>query len=163
MRKNFGTKSWFYPLPVLIIGTYDESGAPDAMNAAWGGLYDADKIVLCLSASHKTTKNIQAKGAFTVSFADAAHIIPADYVGMVSANNTPQKMAKSGFHTTRSEFVDAPLVNELPVALECRFLKVNEDGNWTWANSIRSPSSRQITAIMCWASAWAMRSAMAAN
>lgn len=56
MRKNFGTKSWFYPLPVLVIGTYDENGNPDAMNAAWGGLYDADKVVLCLSADHKTTK-----------------------------------------------------------------------------------------------------------
>ena len=129
MRKNFGTKSWFYPLPVLIIGTYDENGAPNAMNAAWGGLYDADKVVLCLSAGHKTTKNIQAKGAFTVSFADAAHIIPADYVGMASANNEPKKMEKSGFHTTKSEFVDAPLIDELPVALECKFLKVNEDGN----------------------------------
>lgn len=129
MRKNFGTKSWFYPLPVLIIGTYDENGAPNAMNAAWGGLYDADKVVLCLSAGHKTTKNIQTKGAFTVSFADAAHIIPADYVGMASANNEPKKMEKSGFHTTKSEFVDAPLIDELPVALECNFLKVNEDGN----------------------------------
>ena len=129
MRKNFGTKSWFYPLPVLIIGTYDESGAPDAMNAAWGGLYDADKVVLCLSAGHKTTKNIHAKGAFTVSFADAAHRIPADFVGMVSANSEPKKLEKSGFHTTKSEFVDAPLIDELPVALECKLLKVNEDGN----------------------------------
>ena len=129
MRKDFGTKSWFYPLPVLIIGTYDENGVPDAMNAAWGGLYDADKVVLCLSASHKTTNNIQARGAFTVSFADAAHVISADYVGMVSANNEPEKMEKSGFHTVKSKFVDAPLIDELPVALECKFLKVNEDGN----------------------------------
>ena len=129
MRKNFGVKSWFYPLPVLIIGTYDQNGAPDAMNAAWGGLYDADKVVLCLSTSHKTTKNILAKGAFTVSFADASHLVAADYVGMVSANNEPKKMEKSGFHTTKSEFVDAPLMEELPVALECKFLKVNEDGN----------------------------------
>ena len=129
MRKNFGTKPWLYPLPVLIIGTYDENGVPDAMNAAWGGLYDADKIVLCLSASHRTTKNLRASGAFTVSFADAAHVISADYVGMVSANNEPEKMEKSGFHTTRSEFVDAPVMDELPVALECKFLKVNEDGN----------------------------------
>ncbi|EEG31409.1 flavoredoxin [[Clostridium] methylpentosum DSM 5476] len=129
MRKNFGAKSWFYPLPVLIIGTYDDGGNPDAMNAAWGGLYDADKVVLCLSTGHKTTKNIQSKGAFTVSFADAAHVIPADYVGLVSANNEPEKMKKSGFHTTKSEFVDAPLIDELPVALECKFLKMTEDGN----------------------------------
>ena len=92
MRKDFGTKSWFYPLPVLIIATYDEQGKADAMNAAWGGLYDADKVVLCLSAGHKTTKNIMARKAFTVSFADAAHVIPADYVGMVSANDEPDKL-----------------------------------------------------------------------
>ena len=129
MRKDFGVKSWFYPLPVLIIGTYNEDGTPDAMNAAWGGLYDADKVVRCLGAGHKTTKNIKARGAFTVSFADADHVVPADYVGMVSGNREPAKVEKSGFHTTRSELVDAPLINELPVALECRLLKVSEDGN----------------------------------
>ena len=129
MRKNFGSKSWFYPLPVLVIGTYNEDGSPNAMNAAWGGLYDADKVVLCLSAGHKTTKNIQAKGAFTVSFADADHVVPADYVGMVSGNQEPKKLEKAGFHTTKSGFVDAPLMDELPVALECRFVKINEDGN----------------------------------
>lgn len=129
MRKNFGSKSWFYPLPVLIIGTYNEDGTPNAMNAAWGGLYDSDKVVLCLSAGHKTTKNIRARGAFTVAFADEAHVVPADYVGMASGNREPNKMNKAGFHTTRSEFVDAPLIEELPVALECTFLKANEDGN----------------------------------
>ena len=129
MRKNFGTKSWFYPLPVLIVGTYNEDGTADAMNAAWGGLYDADKVILCLSAGHKTTANIRARGAFTLSFADAAHVVPSDYVGMVSANSEPQKIAKSGFHTVKSGFVDAPLIDELPVALECQLLKVNEDGN----------------------------------
>lgn len=129
MRKNFGAKSWFYPLPVLIIGTYNEDDTPNAMNAAWGGLYDADKVVLSLSTGHKTTKNIQMKGAFTVAFADAAHIVSADYVGMVSGDNEPKKMEKSGFHTTKSAFVYAPLIDELPVTLECKFLKVNEDGN----------------------------------
>ena len=129
MRKNFGAKPWFYPLPVLIIGTYNADGTADAMNAAWGGLYDEDKIVLCLSAGHRTTANIQAKGAFTVSFADAAHVIPSDYVGMVSANSEPHKIEKSGFHTTRSGLVDAPLIDELPVALECRLLKILEGGN----------------------------------
>ncbi len=129
MRKNFGTKSWFYPLPVLIVGTYGEDGRADAMNAAWGGLYDADKVVLCLSAGHKTTANIKKRGAFTVSFADKANLVASDYVGIVSANTEPKKMEKSGFHTTKSQFVDAPLIDELPVALECRFLKITEDGN----------------------------------
>ena len=129
MRKNFGKQTWFYPLPVLIIGTYDENGKADAMNAAWGGIYDADKVVLCLSEGHKTTKNIKAQGAFTVSFADAAHVVAADYVGIVSANDTPDKMEKAGLHTTKSQFVNAPIIDEFPLTLECRLLKVTEDGN----------------------------------
>ena len=129
MRTNFGAKPWFYPLPVLIVGSYNPDGTADAMNAAWGGLYDADKVVLCLSAGHKTTANIKKRGAFTVSFADKANLVASDYVGIVSANTEPKKMEKSGFHTTKSQFVDAPLIDELPVALECRFLKITEDGN----------------------------------
>ena len=129
MRKNFGVKSWFYPQPVLIIATYDKNGSPDAMNAAWGGLYDGNKVELCLSAGHKTTKNIRATGAFTVSFADAAHVKQADYVGLVSANDVPDKLARAGWRTTPSAYVDAPLIDALPMALECRLVKVNEDGN----------------------------------
>ena len=129
MRKHFRAKPWVYPLPVLLIGTYDENGNADLMNAAWGGLYDADKVILCLSAGHKTTKNILAKKAFTVSFADAAHVVVADYVGLVSANKEPEKLQKAGLHAVKSEYVDAPLFEELPMSLECRLLKVTEDGN----------------------------------
>lgn len=129
MRKNFGSKPWVYPLPVLLIATYDEEGKTDVMNAAWGGLYDADKVVLCLSAGHKTTKNIIARKAFTVSFAEAGGVKAADYVGMVSANDTADKMERAGYHAVKSEFVDAPLIEELSMTLECRLIKVSEDGN----------------------------------
>ena len=127
MRKNFGSKPWVYPQPVLMIGTYDENGKPNLMNAAWGGQYDTKEVMLCLS-SHKTTDNIKLKKAFTVSFATAATVVPCDYVGIVSANKEPDKMAKAGFTTTKSEFVDAPIINELPLTLECKLLKFNEDG-----------------------------------
>ena len=129
MRENFGSKPWFYPLPVLIIGTYDENGKADAMNAAWGGLYDANMVELCLSEGHKTTQNIKAKGAFTINFADAGHVAACDYVGMVSANNVSDKMEKAGFTTEKSAFVDAPIICELPMALEFKLVKVTEDGN----------------------------------
>lgn len=129
MRKDFGVKPWFYPLPVLIIASYDENGKADAMNAAWGGIYDSDKIVLCLSAGHKTTNNIKEKGAFTISFADADHVAACDYVGIVSGNTVRDKIEKAGFTTIKSAFVDAPIICELPMALECRLIKVNEDGN----------------------------------
>lgn len=127
MRKNFGAKPWLYPQPVLIIGTYDADGNPDAMNAAWGGQYGPNQIMLCLS-EHKTTENIRQKGAFTVSFATAQQVVASDYVGIVSANDALDKMEKSGFTTARSEFVDAPIINELPLTLECRLVKFNEDG-----------------------------------
>ena len=130
MRKNFGSKPWLYPQPVLIIATYNEDGTADAMNAAWGGIYDTDMVMLCLSAGHKTTANIKARGAFTVSFADASHVIPSDYVGIVSANKEPDKLAKSGFHTERSEFVDAPVFDELPLVLECRLLSYDSDSHF---------------------------------
>ena len=119
MRKDFGSNPWFYPLPVLIIGTYDENGKPDAMNAAWGGLYDTNLVELCLSAGHKTTKNILQKRAFTVSFADAENVAACDYVGIASGNNTRDKLAKAGFTVSKSESVDAPVINELAVCMEC--------------------------------------------
>lgn len=128
MRKDFGAKTWFYPLPVLLIGSYDEAGKANLMNAAWGGIYDSNQVALCISSSHKTTQNIKAKGAFTVSFADAAHVTAADYVGMVSANKVDDKIEKAGLHVTKSAHVDAPLFDELPMTLECKLLKVNEDG-----------------------------------
>lgn len=121
MRKNFGAKPILYPQPVFIIGTYDENGAPDAMNAAWGGISEADEISLCLSAEHKTVKNILKNGAFTVSMATADTVVPCDYVGIVSANDAPDKMEKAGLHAVKSEFVNAPLFAELPMGLECRF------------------------------------------
>lgn len=129
MRKNFGVKPWFYPLPVLIIGTYDENGNADAMNAAWGGLYGGKQIELCLNHNRKTTKNIKLKNEFTVSFGDADHVTECDYVGIASGNDTTDKMERSGFTTTKSEFVDAPLINELPLALECKFVRFTEEGN----------------------------------
>ena len=129
MRKNFGPQTWMYPMPVLIIGSYDESGKANAMNAAWGGIYDSNQVIISLSADHKTTKNILEKKAFTVSFADAAHAAAADYVGLVSGSNTPDKMERAGFHTVKSTFVDAPVIEELPMTLECRLVKVTEDGN----------------------------------
>lgn len=128
MRKNFGAKSWLYPMPVFVVGTYNEDGTPNAMNAAWGGMYDDEKIMICLSSDHMTTKNIKRTGAFTVSFATADTVVGSDYVGIVSGNKVPDKFARAGFTATRSELVDAPIINELGVTLECRLVRFNEDG-----------------------------------
>ena len=127
MRKNFGSKPWSYPQPVFIVATYDEQGTPDAMNAAWGGIDYDDQINLCLSAEHKTVKNLLATKAFTVSMGTAAQMVACDYVGIMSGNNVPDKFAKAGFHAVKSEFVNAPLIEELPMALECEVISYDPE------------------------------------
>ena len=128
MRKNFGAKTWLYPMPVLIIGTYDENQVPNAMNAAWGGIYDTNQVMVCLADDHKTTENIKKTGAFTVSFATAKTVASCDFVGIVSANDVPDKFEKAGFHATKSEYVNAPMIEELPMTVACKLIKFNEDG-----------------------------------
>ena len=127
MRKNFGAKAMLYPMPVLIIGSYDENETPDAMNAAWGGISEETQISICVSEDHKTTKNILARGAFTVSVADAENVVACDYVGVVSGNKEPNKIKKTGWTVLKSEFVDAPLFEELPMALECKLISYDEE------------------------------------
>ena len=122
MRKNFGAKEMCYPMPVFIIGTYNEDGTLNAMNAAWGGVTEEAELTICVEAGHKTAKNIQNRMAFTVSMGTAEYVAACDYVGIVSGNKEPYKFAKAGFHATKSTFVDAPLIDELPMALECEVI-----------------------------------------
>lgn len=127
MRKNFGAKPYTYPQPVFIIATYGEDGTPDAMNAAWGGITEVTELTICLSPEHKTVENLLARGAFTVSMADAAHVVACDYVGIVSGNDVPDKVERAGFHVIKSEFVDAPIIEELPMALECKVINYDPE------------------------------------
>ena len=120
MRKNLTKKAYVYPLPVLIIGSYDEDEIPNAMNAAWGTVCDENKVSICLSASHKTVKNILKTKEFTLSMADINNVTQADYVGVVSGNKVNNKLEKCGWHTVKSEFVNAPIITELPLTLECK-------------------------------------------
>ena len=120
MRKDFGAKPWLYPMPVLIIGTYDENGTPNAMNAAWGGISEENEITICVSDDHKTTENLLAIGAFTVSPATEKEVVAADFVGIVSGNDVSDKLQKTTWHAEKSAFVDAPTFAELPMVLACR-------------------------------------------
>ncbi len=117
MRKNLGKKMNFLPLPVLIIGTYDENGNANAMNAAWGGIYDYNQVFISMS-KHKTTDNLEKTKAFTVSFATKNTLVASDYFGVVSGNKE-DKIKKAGFHAVKSNFVNAPLFEEYPLTLEC--------------------------------------------
>lgn len=136
MRKNFGAKAFSYPQPVFIIATYNEDGSADAMNAAWGGISDTTELSVCLSEGHKTVKNLLRTGAFTVSMGDAKHVAACDYVGIASGNNTRDKLAKAGFTVSKSESVDAPVINELAVCMECTVKSYNpRDRPPGWARS----------------------------
>ena len=117
--KSFGSKPWILPQPVLIIGTYDQEGKPNAMNAAWGGQWDMHEIIISLS-SHQTTDNLAQNPEFTVTFATADTLVAADYVGIVSGRNTPDKMQKAGWTVEKAPNVNAPVFKEFPMTLECR-------------------------------------------
>ena len=127
MRKNFGPKPMCYPMPVYIIGTYNEDGTPNAMNAAWGGISEEEEISICVDAGLKTAANILSRMAFTVSMATAKYVTACDYVGIVSGNKVPDKFEKAGFHSEKSQFVDAPLILELPMALECELISYDPE------------------------------------
>ncbi|MBQ8099146.1 MAG: flavin reductase [Bacteroidaceae bacterium] len=129
-RKNFGgSHPVITPLPALMIATYDEHGHPDVMMAAWGGQCDYNQIQFELSA-HKTTDNLRLKRAFTVSFAGKDNVAESDYLGMVSGHKVPDKVARVGFTWSPSPNVDAPIIDQYPLTLECRvvLLENNEDG-----------------------------------
>ncbi|MBO4352542.1 MAG: flavin reductase [Eggerthellaceae bacterium] len=126
MLKSLGAKAAIIPCPVLIIGTYDEAGVPDAMNVAWGGQCGPKHVALNLS-QHKTTENMAAKGCFTVAIADAANIAAADYVGIVSGAKVPDKIAKSGLSAVPAEKIDAPVFTEFPITMECVIVSSETD------------------------------------
>lgn len=117
-------------MPVFIVAAYDKTGKPNAMNAAWGGIYTDNTIGICISEGHKTTQDILASGAFTVSMATADKVTECDYVGIVSGNKEPDKFAKAGFHATKSEFVNAPVIDELPMSLECELLSYDKESDF---------------------------------
>ncbi len=119
MNVNFKPKAWMLPQPVLIIGTYNADGTPNAMNAAWGGQWDAHEIMISMG-SHATTVNLNRCGDFTLSFATQETMVAADYVGMVSGKNVPDKIAVAGWNSTRGENVNAPVFDCFPMTLECR-------------------------------------------
>lgn len=127
MKKQIKITEAIFPMPVLLISTYNEDGSIDVMNAAWGTMLERDIVALNLTQTHKTVQNIKARKGFVIHIADAKHVIEADYFGIVSGNKEPDKFAKSGMTATKSELVDAPVINELPIAMECEFIEYQND------------------------------------
>ena len=129
MRKNLGKQPAVFPMPVLMVTAYDENGTVQVMNAAWGMICGMDKIALFIDEDHATTKAIRQTKAFTVSLADRDHMDAADYYGIATGNKMPDKFAKSGYHAEKSSFVNAPVIAEFPVALECELAEITDTEN----------------------------------
>ena len=127
MKKQIKTTEAIFPMPVLLISSFNEDGTVDVMNAAWGTMLDRDMVALNLTETHKTVQNIKARGGFVIHIADAKHVVEADYFGVVSANKVADKFAKSGLTYEKSELVDAPIINEFPIAMECEFVEFQND------------------------------------
>ena len=127
MKKDLGVKPYTFPMPVLMIATYGEDGTVDVMNMAWGGVCAQNLVALNIDEDHKTTENIKARGAFTLSIADIDHIEAADFFGIASGNKMPDKFERSGLTATKSTRVDAPVINEFPLTLECKVRAIQND------------------------------------
>ncbi|MBQ9330827.1 MAG: flavin reductase family protein [Oscillibacter sp.] len=124
MKKNLGVVPAVYPMPVLMVAAYDETGTVNVMNAAWGMICEGDKIALFIDEDHKTTQNLLKSRAFTVSLADRAHMDAADFFGIATGNKMPDKFARTGYHAEKSAFVNAPVIQEFPVVMECELAEV---------------------------------------
>lgn len=127
MKQPIKTTEAIFPMPVLLISTYNEDGSIDVMNAAWGTMMDRDHVALNLTETHKTVENIKRRKGFVIHIADAAHVVEADWFGVVSGRKEKDKFAKSGLTATKSALVDAPVINELPIAIECEFIEYQND------------------------------------
>lgn len=123
MKKDLGVQQAVFPMPVLMVAAYDENEKVNVMNVAWGQICGADRIYLCIGKGKKTLSNILKSKAFTVSLADASHMEVADYYGLVSGNNVEDKFEKTGYTAVKSDRVNAPVIEEFPVAIECEFLE----------------------------------------
>lgn len=128
MKKDLKAVSGIFPMPVLMIGTYNEDGSVDVMNAAWGMAQSMTHLKLCLTESHKTVKNIKRTGYCTVALGTKDLVKESDYLGMVSANTVSDKFEKTGLHATKSENVDAPVIEEYPICMECKLIGFEDDG-----------------------------------
>lgn len=127
MKRNIKTTEAIFPMPVLMVSTYNDDGTVNVMNAAWGMMLERNYVVLNLTKTHKTVQNILKRHGFTVSIADAKHVAEADYFGVVSGNNTPDKFKNSGLTASKSNIIDAPIVNEFPICMECEFVEFQDD------------------------------------
>lgn len=127
MRKDIGVATAAYPMPALMIATYNENGSVDVMNMAWGGICGSKYIAMNLGERHKTVENLKARKAFTIGLPDVDHVAEADYFGIASGNNVSDKFERSGLTAVKSGFVDAPIVEEFPVALECEVTEFQHD------------------------------------
>ncbi len=123
MKKVIKQTESIFPMPVLMVATYNEDGTVNVMNAAWGTMQERGHVALNLSETHKTVQNIKARKAFTVSIADAAHVVEADFFGVVSGNKVADKFALSGLTAEKAPNVDAPVICEFPICMECEYVE----------------------------------------
>ena len=123
MKKDLGLVQAVYPMPVLMVAAYDETGKVNVMNVAWGQICDEDKIILFIGEGKKTWLNIKASKAFTVALADESHVDVADFFGIASGNKMDDKFERTGYHAVKSDKVNAPVIEEFPLVMECELLE----------------------------------------
>lgn len=144
MKQNLGAKALIYPQPVLLVATYNDDGTPNAMTAAWGNVVDWAKIAIVIDKNHRTTHNLKKTGAFTLSVADARYVTEADYLGIVSANDVADKLSLTNLRVEKSSAVNAPILSDFYLTLECRLIKYDDETEMAWAEVVNCLADDEI-------------------
>ena len=126
MKKELGVHPFLYPMPTYMIGTYNEDGTVDEMMMAWGGICAENMVALNLEADHKTVANLRARNAFTLAVPGVDTLRESDFFGIASSNKLADKFERSGLHAVKSTRVDAPIVEEYPLTLECKVVEFQD-------------------------------------
>ena len=144
MMKDMGVQPFLYPMPTYMIGTYNEDGSVDVMMMAWGGICAEDMVALNLEEDHKTVANLETRKAFTLSVPGTDTLKASDFFGIASANKVPDKFAKSGLHAEKSSRVDAPIVTEYPLTLECKVKSWDTETGYVIGEIVASQADERI-------------------
>lgn len=128
MKKNYKAISGIFPMPVLMIATFNEDKTVDCMNAAWSMAVSMKQIKICMSSTHKTYKNLKRNPYCTISLATKDLVKESDYFGIVSGNTFKNKFENSHLTFIKSSNIDAPIINEYPITMECSLVAFEDDG-----------------------------------
>lgn len=134
MKKQIGKKQLIYPLPAVLVATFNEDHSPNAMTAAWCSTCcnEPPSVGVAIHKKRLTYENIQRSGAFSINIPAASQATEVDFIGIVSGKRQHNKLEVARLSTSSATHVDAPLIDSCPICIECKLTKSLPIGSHTW-------------------------------